>query len=68
MTKITKREARKLFDSGIDINIGGHDVHGEGATWKSSQFKQPDFNSLCDFFEQHYCRGVGRFSRTEFYK
>lgn len=68
MEKITKRDARKLFDDGVDISIGGHDVHGEGATWKSSQFKQATFNELCDYFERYYCRGTGRFLKVEFFR
>lgn len=68
MIKITKREARRLFDCGEDISIGGHDVQGEGATWKASQFKQSTFDELCTYFERVYCRGVGRLLKIEFYK
>jgi len=68
MTKISKREARKLFNEGIDISIGGHDAQGEGATWKASQFKQPTFDDLCDYFERVYCRGTGRLLKAEFYR
>lgn len=66
-TKITKREARKLFDKGIDIGIGGHDVTGEGAMWRVSQFKQTTFDELCSYFENRYCRGIGRLLRVEFF-
>lgn len=68
MTKISKREARKLFNEGVDISIGGHDSKGEGATWKASQFQQNTFDNLCDYFEHVYCRGTGRFLKTEFYR
>ena len=68
MNRITKREVRKLFDNGKDIKIGGHDVHGEGAIWGATQFKQTTFDELCNYFEQHYCRGTGRFLKAEFYK
>lgn len=68
MTKISKREARKLFEEGIDIIIGGHDVQGDGATWRASQFKQATFDDLCDYFERIYCRGIGRFLKIEFFR
>lgn len=68
VTKITKRQARDLFENGIDIIIGGHDVQGEGATWRSSQFKQSTFDDLCSYFDHLYCHGAGRFLKTEFYK
>lgn len=67
-TKITKREARKLFDEGKDILIGGHDAQGEGATWWASQFKQSTFDELCNYFDKYYCHGVGRLLKIEFYK
>lgn len=68
MTKITKREARKLFNAGTDILIGGHDIQGEGAFWKASQFKQTTFDELYDYFEWRYCRGIGMCLKVEFYK
>ena len=68
MNRITKKEARILFNHGISIKIGGHDVHEEGAIWEATQFKQTTFDELCNYFEQHYCRGTGRFLKTEFYK
>lgn len=68
MTEISKKEAKALFDQGIDIGIGGHDSKGEGARWKASQFGKSNFSELCKYFKKIYCRGVGRFMKIEFYR
>lgn len=65
--KISKREARKLYNSGLDFLIGGVNCHGEGAWWSAFQFKEPNFDSLCTMFEDRYCRGRNRIIKMEYY-
>ena len=68
-SKITKREARKLFAAGQDPEIGGHDYQGCGAFWKMSEFKSEadTFDGIVYHFERYYCRGIGRL-KMEFRK
>jgi hypothetical protein len=76
MTKINKREARQLYESGIDVLIGGHDAQGDSATFRASQFKdgrcdcrlasidnekrERNFEDIVTYFTWLYCTGEYR--------
>jgi hypothetical protein len=72
---ITKQEAKKLYNNGVDVLIGGHDYEGSGAFWRMSQFiGKPNefgwdittFNDVVRLCRRRYCRGVGRLLGIEF--
>jgi len=66
---ITKQEAKKLYNDGVEVLIGGHDHEGCGAYWSVSQFIGKNnefgwdiktFDDVVRLFRNRYCKGAGR--------
>lgn len=80
-TPITKEAARRLYDGGKHILIGGHDKDGNGQWFTSYQLEpmaremfridprvHVSFNGLVKAFQGKFCRGYSnpRIRRVEF--
>lgn len=65
MTKITKREARKLYDNGTPVKVIPNLANPNHPMWagyfEKAELKEMDFDKLCDNVQYyHYNDGCGR--------